>query len=286
MATGSGTGTPVTPSTPATAVATAVSSNPSTLTQIRSSFIREVGRYDFVTASGQDAGANEYINCGCRYLDQALSTTARTMTWHEVLAAGTLSIVLAGCMYPKSIWISNEDGWARLSQMDLELFRQRFPAIWADLPTDVAPPVVNVGVGTGVPAYYAISTIGLSPDQNYLTADAFEEADVFKRDYADVYVGDWYNQLRIIFSPIPDEEYSVRVYGVFRSQVLTVDSDKNYWTVMHPDMVIAAAALEYEGRMRNSQGQKDIMLRLSEKMRAYQVEISEREWNGIDRILA
>ena len=58
----------------------------------------------------------------------------------------------------------------------------------------------------------------------------------------------------------------VEVKGLFYSAELTNDTDQNYWSVMHPLLLIMAAMMQTEIVNRNTQGVNDWRSAITEQM--------------------
>ena len=61
----------------------------------------------------------------------------------------------------------------------------------------------------------------------------------------------------ITWMPPTDVAIVVEIQGLWYSKKLALDADNNYWSVNHPEALIAAAAYILEVMYRNTEGMKD-----------------------------
>lgn len=76
-------------------------------------------------------------------------------------------------------------------------------------------------------------------------------------DYEDVHFSPGEEFDGILFDTKVDKAYSVEVVGKFYSKILDTDTDKSFWTIRHPDLLVLAAAYCYERLQRNTSGMRD-----------------------------
>jgi hypothetical protein len=218
------------------------------LLEIRTWFAKESGRYDLVVdaTSYLDNGANNYINAGVRMLDR-MQTTQFTMghNWQQALV-GIYHVVFSKpywyCRAVKNVFATRVSDTARaeLEKKELkEIKEMHFQYLAGD-------------AETGTPLYYAPGVFRLAPERDQVIGDIDVPA-----NYLD-YIGEssWdYNG--ILFYPPCDETYAIETWGYFYTDPLVDDTDVNWWTSNHPELVVMAAQMILEKFMRNTEGVKD-----------------------------
>jgi hypothetical protein len=73
-------------------------------------------------------------------------------------------------------------------------------------------------------------------------------------DYEDVRFTESEGYEGILFDTKMDKAYDLEVVGKFFSKRLDTDTDKSFWTIRHPDLLVLAAAYSYEREQRNTSG--------------------------------
>lgn len=243
---------------------TAPTSNPNTLAHIRTWLESVTGRSDLVNSDGSDNGMDQYVNAGVRFLDDRAHTHKSLGRLTELLPAGSSRITFQNCKSIMHVWVTDGDARVKLNKLDFQVFRLKYPDLMLDIDASLTPPIVNIGSGTGQPLDYTISPSGLAPEQNYVDPEDFgEDNTVFRYDYYDVQAGDHYAYRQIIFAPIPDQEYTISLFGDFDSQPLVDDADKNFWSVKYPHVLVMAAAYMMEIMWRNTQGASDWLAQIN-----------------------
>jgi hypothetical protein len=139
----------------------------------------------------------------------------------------------------KEVWIATTEARWQLEKKSLQ---DLMAAYMTELPS---------GIDTGDPLYYSTGLVRYIPED--VDAGDFEAF----IGYVDVPAGDYYDISHIIFMPPPDEKMMVQVHGLFYSMALVEDTDKNYWSEMHPLLLIMSAQRQIEIVNRNSQGVRD-----------------------------
>lgn len=219
-----------------------------TLLEIRTWFVQESGRYDLVTdtTSYADNGADKYINSAIRMLDRMQDTPFMLgHNWQQVVA-DQYHVVFSKpywwCRAIKKVFATKVSDTSRteLEKKDLTFIKElHFQWLAGD-------------GDTGTPLYYAPGVFRLAPEPDQVIGDIDVPA-----NYLD-YIGEssWdYNG--VLFTPACDETYAIEVWGHFYTNSLSADTDINWWTSNHPELVVMASQLVLEKMMRNTEGVKD-----------------------------
>lgn len=199
------------------------------------------GRHDLVAADGTDNGGGFFLNEGRKHLDRHLFGENQK-SWavcYRFAEAGVFSVQVPQCRAIKEVWMATTSArW----QLEKKLLQDMKAEYMTELPSEI---------DTGTPLYYSP---GIA---RYVPEDATPaELEAFL-GYVDVPAGDYYDFSNILFMPPPDEKVMVEVNGLFYSMELVEDTDKNYWSEMHPLTLIMAAQRYIEVVNRNSQGVRD-----------------------------
>lgn len=228
-----------------------------TLLELRTKFVEESGYYQLVTdAAGGDYsnnGADYYIQAGSRLLDGAQEIPQHHATYPKDIVAGDHKVVFSDNRSMESVWVVGEgvdnDKRAPLSKRSWEWFKREYNKPVEDW-------------DTGTPLVYSRALINLSPGQQSLTAagGASPYTAQFTYDWEDLTFGtDAIKKTGIIFAPAADQAYTIIVKGRWWSWTLSADTDENYWSATHPEVLIFAARWVYEAGRRNTAGMNDFL---------------------------
>ena len=209
------------------------------LLQIRQLFREISGRFDLVNEDGSDNGANFYINEGRKFLDRLdenQKSWASTFKW---LYPGLWGVQFAHCRAVKEVWISNDKGRWQLEKKRLQDLLGEYLRI---------PPSQR---STGSPLYYSPAVTRYMPE-----SATVKDLEAFV-GFVDIPSGNAHMYNSILIAPPANELMFVEITGLFYSQELTFDTDENYWTIMHPNLLVMAAMRQLEIVNRNTQGVND-----------------------------
>jgi len=212
-----------------------------TLLAVREQFARISGRYDLVVDSTdwKNAGADFYIQAGQDWLDRRMGIDKSHSRVFETIAADDWYALFERCRAIKEVWCSDEDEKWKLDKIDFDVIR----AAYADVPTDI---------DTDSPLYYSPIYLRRTPENaSTITVDFFgttEFSESSKTHYT-------YNGL--LFMPPSDDDYKLEIHGLFYHPKLSSDSDTNYWTEVHPLVLVMAACRSIEVSYRNTAGVND-----------------------------
>ena len=193
------------------------------LVQIRAKFRELSGRYDLVNDDFSDNGANFFINEASKWLDRTVETTKSWASFMSILDIGSWYVQFPHARAVKEVWIATDQGKVQLEKLRIQDMMASF---------FTKPPAQ---IQNGVPAYY-------SP---VLTRHIPEDIDPLDLAEFATYVGiisvsgQDYNAV-VLSAPV-DRSTLIEVIGLFYSILLTEDTDENYWTAVHPMLLVQAA---------------------------------------------
>lgn len=248
------------------------------LIAVRERFARESGHHelvdDFAAGTYTDNGADFFINAGQRMLDRKASFL-KSYSWYKKDATvGTYKLAFQYCTAVKEVWMM-ATGEARfeLTIKDLNWIRANYGESYSTQ-------------AQGTPAYYAPISIGLSPEQEALTAvgGASPYTAQFTNDAEEITFGNHFAYNGILWMPPTDKTYTVSILGRFNSKTLATDTDVTWWTESHPDLLVLAAMWALEGFYRNTEGQRDYMTMISDAIGDLDRDVVEYEVQHINEM--
>lgn len=211
----------------------------STLLEIRTQLVRTSGRYDLVqdAESYTDNGADFYIRAGQRWLDRELTLKKGVGRYIDTLQVGQYLLTFKDVRAIQEVYLARDGiGRWRLEKKDFSWMRAAFPNMDS--------------LQNGTTYFYCPAMLEVVPP--------------LERGYDGLmtYLGDLtgddpseYNG--IILLPPPDASTMVEVFGTVYKPLLSVDTDTNYWSIEHPELLVMAAQLIIEMMNRNTEGVKD-----------------------------
>ncbi len=217
------------------------------LLQIRQKFRELSGRFDLVDDTGADLGANFFINEGRKYLDRMDETQKSWGTCYRFLEIGFWSVQIPYCRAIKEVWVATTTARWQLEKLKLQDIVEGYLNGISDsyLP---GPPSAST---PGVPLYYSPCITRYIPE-NATVKDL--EAFI---GYIDIPAGNAHEYNAIVLNIPTDEKLTVIIHGLFYSAELVNDTDENYWSVVHPMLLISSAIRQTEAINRNTQGLND-----------------------------
>lgn len=235
-----------------------------TLRELRKQFVRMSGRYDLVSPSynqsGQlvpdewdNNGADFYIQAGHRFLDrQGDFDTGHMAQCLLGLSADQEEVFISACWQITSVHY-------RLN-IDPK-------GTWRDIENVYSPDALCCKTKR-IPYFYLIPNLvfpfeGARP----LTEAKIPASELNLR--ANYSAGET-KGLTIHIVNKPKTPTTIKVIGHFYTQELEKDSDTNYWSIYHPEILLKAAMYELEIFYRNSEGANDWLTALTLDMRTLQ----------------
>ena len=221
-----------------------------TLLAVRNLFIERSGREDLHDpTTGADGGADFFIQSGQKTIERLLQIDKSWGRKFADISAGGYYAILEGCRAIKRAWISNVDGRISLEKLTIDEFRE----LYSDAPNKI---------DSGTPVYYTPVSLRTYPNDTHVVIDYLYDNKLVDTETED------YSYKGIIISPPPDKDSLLEIFGLFYSPKLSLDADKNFWSEMHPEILLLGALYQLELSYRNTAGAQDwlnaLMLELGE----------------------
>jgi hypothetical protein len=216
--------------------------------QLRQKFRELSGRFDLVSDTGVDTGAGFFINEGRKFLDRLDETQKSWAVCYRFLEIGFSSVQFPYCRAIKEVWAGSTTAkW----QLEKKRLQDLVEGYLTGLPSSRS---------TGLPEYYAPCITRYIPDNaNPLTLESFI-------GWIDVPTGKAHEYNAILVSVPASEKLTIMINGLFYSPELVNDTDENYWSAVHPQLLIHAAMRQIEIVNRNTQGMNDWSAAISTDM--------------------
>lgn len=208
-----------------------------TLLQIRTKFREISGRFDLVNADYSDNGADFYINEGRKFLDRLDETQKSWAAYYKTLSADGYAVSFPYCRAVKEVWAANSESRWQLEKKNLQ-----------DILTEYFANIDEMESGT--PLYYSPCISRYIPETLTLV-----QLQAFSGHLEIAPVTHEYNAL--IVNVPTDEDITIIINGLFYSAELVEETDVNYWSEVHPMLLIMAAMRQLEIVHRNTQGVND-----------------------------
>lgn len=209
------------------------------LLQLRTKFRDVTGRHDLVNDDGSDNGADFFIYEGQKFLDRLDETQKSWASVFRFLETGRHYVTFPYCRAIKEVWVATTSARWQLDKKNLQ-----------DLMTEYMTTTPSQ-LGVGDSLYYSPAITRFIPENATVnTLEAFV-------GYVDMPSGNASEYNAIIVMPPTQEKLMVEVKGLFYSMQLASDDDKNYWSEVHPLLLISAAMRSVEVINRNTQGVND-----------------------------
>lgn len=221
--------------------------------ELRFKFCQITGRLDLVTTSlastALDNGADFFLNAGQKYLDRLIEKSKMIARYPVIVTAGTFLVNTIGLRSIHEVWIANSEGKVRLSQETLTNLKNVYGEDFSS-------------ITQGTPKYYAPAIFRPFPDTLASTTGMYGVDDLLL--YSATSPAQHYNYHGLVICPPPDETYTVEVVGLFHSPTLSATLSgavwtnvKSYWTEVHPETLIAAAAYKLLSLYHDTTGAAD-----------------------------
>jgi hypothetical protein len=210
------------------------------LLEIRTWFTNESGRFDLVTdvITYADNGADNHLRAGLRMLDRMVTTPKSMARNFQMIAIDGFYVTFDFCRAIKEVWVADIESRWKLEKKDMQWMREEY---------------ADIDLESGQSLYYAPMTLRAHPETD-VTPVGIAGGYL---GYLDIMVGGHYNYNGVLIYPPTDIALMVETWGYFYSKELALDTDENYWTVQHPELVVMAAQCNLEKFQRNSEGVKD-----------------------------
>ena len=210
------------------------------LLELRTSLAKKSGRLDLVNPTTYaDNGMDFHITAGQIYLNGIADAARANAHLFEDIEADGYSITLdQKCREITSVW-----GHTGSTRFELEHFDL------GDMETKYAASIEDAA--TGQPAYYAHATFRILETIADTTLDNFVHLEWPEEDDTKYEI-----QGLIIFPPA-DATYTITIAGEFLPQILSEETDTNYWASNYPHILEMAALRSIEVFNRNTAGVRD-----------------------------
>jgi len=209
------------------------------LLQLRTKFRSLSGRFDLVNEDFTDNGADFFINEGRKYLDRLDETQKSWASCFRWLEIGRFSVSFPYCRSIKEVWAATTtERW----QLEKKSLQDLTAGYLTGLPSSRS---------TGSPLYYAPCIVRYVPEN----AEA-GDLEAFA-GFTDVEAGTYHEYNSVLVSVPASEKIMLDIRGLFYSMELVEELDKNYWSEVHPMLLIMSAMRQTEIVNRNTQGVND-----------------------------
>jgi len=198
------------------------------------------GRFDLINEDGSDNGFDFHLNQGMKWLDRKVFHQKSAGRVFRLIEADGYFVSFPYCRSIKEVWVATTTTRTQLEKMTIQDFRVAYPEPWG-------------AVGTGTPLYYTPAYLRSVPETNAETVGGMDAI----VGYTDIMVGDNYEYNGVLLAPKADQQLHVEVWGYFYTEPLLAETDQNYWSVQHPDILIMGALRQVEVFYRNTQGRLD-----------------------------
>lgn len=212
---------------------------------LRYKFCSISGRYDLVTSTQEDNGADFIINSAQKHLDRFFDDGKALARYPVILAAGEYIAKTVDIRAIKEVWIINSEGRSQLTKCTLEELRTEYSDGFAS-------------EANGTPGYYAPAVFRPAPDTLASISGMYGQDDLI------LAATEHYTYNGIVIMPPCDEAYTVEIVGLFYSPELSATlsgavwtQTKSYWTEVHPDVLIEAALYKLDALYHNNSGSTD-----------------------------
>lgn len=210
------------------------------LLQLRTQFRAISGRFDLVNEDYTDNGADFFINEGSKFLDRLDETQKSWASCFKILPVNEFSISFPYCRAIKEVWVSSI-GLGRW-QLKKKRLQDMLEGYLTGLPSSRT---------SGTPLYYSPCIT------RYIPEDATVEDIGSFIGFVEVPFGNALEYNSIVINVPTSAELSIDIRGLFYSMELVAEIDKNYWSEVHPMLLIMAAMRQTEVVNRNTQGVND-----------------------------
>jgi hypothetical protein len=227
--------------------------------QIRTQFAKLSGRYDLVNADFTDNGADFFVESGQRFLDRLIQTPKSTARSFLLLETGKTTVVFQNCRAIKHVYVADTTERLALERKSLSWMRENYSGILSE-------------IGTGAPLYYTPAYLRMNPETKLAQ---LKDVALYLGYGYDVMVGDHVEYNGVLVMPPADQNYMIEVEGLFYTPLLDGETDSNYWSVNHSNVLIMAAIREIEVFNRNSEGMRNWMTSIQEEFKGLESDLVE-----------
>jgi hypothetical protein len=200
------------------------------------------------------------------------------MRFQRDISAGDFKLDIDNIRSLKEVWLVGSGGRKLLTKRSIGYLRETYATAWGTYPR-------------GVPVDWAVGVNALAPqdDQLYFGPGGTSYTAFFTRDYEDIVFADQgihYGRQQVVFMPPADQGYTIGVWGFFFQKILSdlPTDDKNFWTEVHPEVLVLSALWAHEISLRNTEGANDWIRAIDEYLLGVEFDIVEEQQTGLTRI--
>ena len=236
------------------------------LLQLRTKFRSLSGRFDLVNTDFTENGADFFINEGRKYLDRLDETQKSWASCFRFVEIGKFSASFPYCRAIKEVWAAtSEERW----QLEKKSLQDLTAGYLANLPGER---------NTGSPLYYSPAIARYVPEN----AEA-GDIEAFA-GFTDVEAGSYHDFNSVVLSVPVSQKIMLDIRGLFYSMELTEDTEKNYWSEVHPMLLIMSAMRQAEIINRNTQGVNDWTNAITVELRQLGMDLVEEVIAEVDQM--
>ena len=217
------------------------------LIQLRTKFRELSGRFDLVSDTFADTGADFFINEGRKFLDRLDETQKSWGTCYRIMELGFWSVQFPYCRAIKEVWAGTTTERWQLEKKNLQDIIAGYVNGVNDSYMSGPPSLCT----PGAPLYYSPCISRYVPENATV-----KDMESFI-GYVDIPAGNAHEYNAILVNVPTDEKLIIMVKGLFYSAELINDTDENYWSAAHPMLLYMAAMRQVEIANRNTQGVND-----------------------------
>lgn len=236
---------------------------------IRDKFVEISGRYDLITATAEDNGADFFLNHAQKYLDRLIDSGKMLARYPVILSAGEYIAKSVGIRAIKEVWIADADGKRELTKCTLNEIKTYYDEEFSD-------------ITQGTPEYYAPALFRPFPDTLDSTSGMYNVSDLILYS-----AGPHFTYNGVVVMPPCDGTYTLEIVGLFYSPTLsatlsgsTWTQTKSYWTEVQPELLIEAAIYKLQAMYHNTSGAADYKALVSEDVLGIDYDAVEEDIAG------
>jgi hypothetical protein len=236
------------------------------LVGIRKQFRDISGRYDLVNTDLSDNGANFFINEGSKWLDRKVETSKSWGSYPILKVAGSWYIQVPYARAFKEVWMTTTEGRVQLK-------KKRLQDLFTDYFTDLPASWVN-----GTPEFWSPALTRLIPEIK--TPAEIASLD----DYIGVITPISHEYNTVMLNVPVDQSTMFEIVGLFYSRFFTADTDENFWSQVHPLMLIQASILQVHTVSGNRVMMKNFVENLTDQLRDLGMDLVEQDIAEVDQM--
>lgn len=197
------------------------------LLEVRKMFVKTTGRYDLVIdiTDWVDDGANFFIQSGQNMIENLVGELPESegRIWETITSDDYYVGFQKRCRSIFQVWANNSTSRIELQKLS-----------WDDMKELYTQPLAEISSGT--PIYFCPAKLREVDATDKNATGTFS-------NYSLAISSDFRG---IVIMPPADQDFDIEILGKFMQTALTVDDQENFWTIIHPSILIRAAAYQAE----------------------------------------